>query len=232
METLPFGFTLNIPEGCFPLSTDSMVLCDTVKLKKNASVLDLGSGCGTLGLLLSSLNPGCRITGIEISEQAHQAALGNIAENHLTGRMESLCKDLRSLPSFLTPGSYDCCISNPPYFTGGPASRKVPQARRDDLCSCRQLMKAAAWALKFGGDFYLVQKPERLGELIGQGAAHGLECKQLTLVRHRQDGPVSLVLLQFRKGAKPGLILKEISLHDYLGEPTKDYRRIYHLEEA
>ena len=52
MELLPNGLTLNLAEGEFPLSTDSMVLSGFVKLPKNARVLDLGSGCGTLGLLL------------------------------------------------------------------------------------------------------------------------------------------------------------------------------------
>ena len=41
MEQLPNGFTLNLPEGAFPLSTDSMVLSHFVRLPKNARVLDL-----------------------------------------------------------------------------------------------------------------------------------------------------------------------------------------------
>ena len=46
MEQLPNGIILNLPEGAFPLSTDSMVLSHFVRLPKNARVLDLGSGCG------------------------------------------------------------------------------------------------------------------------------------------------------------------------------------------
>ena len=34
MEQLPNGFTLNLPEGAFPLSTDSMVLSHFVRLPK------------------------------------------------------------------------------------------------------------------------------------------------------------------------------------------------------
>ena len=49
MEQLPNGITLNLPEGAFPLSTDSMVLSHFVRLPKNARVLDLGSGCGKIG---------------------------------------------------------------------------------------------------------------------------------------------------------------------------------------
>ena len=35
MEYLPNGLTLDIPEGCFPLSTDSIALAEFVKLPKN-----------------------------------------------------------------------------------------------------------------------------------------------------------------------------------------------------
>ena len=52
MEYLPGGLTLQLCDGAFPLSTDSMVLAHFVKLRRNAGVLDLGSGCGTLGLAL------------------------------------------------------------------------------------------------------------------------------------------------------------------------------------
>ena len=229
MEVLPNGFTLSLPEGCFPLSTDSMVLADFAHLPKRARVLDLGAGCGTLGLLLCASDPNCTVTGIEIDETAHKAALDNISRNQLEGRMESVCGDLRTVPSQVSPGSFTTCISNPPYFSGGPASKTLPTARREDQCSLEALFAAASWALKFGGDFYLVHRPERLGELIALGSQAGLSCKRLGLLRHRQDGPITLVLLQLRKGGKPGLILEETALFDSLGQPTEDYRRIYHI---
>lgn len=75
MEHLPGGLCLDIPKGCFPLSTDSMVLGHFVKLPRNAQVLDLGSGCGTLGMLLCARDLSCHVTGLEITEQAHLAAL-------------------------------------------------------------------------------------------------------------------------------------------------------------
>ena len=52
MELLHNGYTLELADGAFPLSTDSIALAGFVKLPKHARVLDLGAGCGTLGLLL------------------------------------------------------------------------------------------------------------------------------------------------------------------------------------
>ncbi len=229
MEYLPNGYTLELPEGTFPLSTDSMVLSRFVHLPKNARVLDLGAGCGTLGLLLCSRIESCTLTGLEIDERAHLAALENIGRNGLESRMVSICADLRSLSGLFSAGSFDVCVSNPPYFSAGPASRALPLARREDLCSPEDLFTAAAYALKFGGDFYLVHRPERLAELIAIGAGHKLEAKRLCLVRHRPDGPVNLILLQFRKGGKPGLKWEEILLRNTDGSPTPAYKEIYHL---
>ena len=230
MEQLPNGYTLNLGDGVFPLSTDSMVLSHFVKLPKNARVLDLGSGCGTLGLLLCSVNGSCHVTGVELSQSAHLAAVDNICRNGLTARMESICTDMRQVPGSFPAGSFDVCISNPPYFSGGPASRTNPEARREDTCTPSDLFRSAAWALKYGGDFFLVHRPERLAELIIRGSEAGLEAKRLCLVRHRADSPVNLVLLQLRKGGKPSLRWEEIVLYDPNGAPTEQYRRIYHLD--
>ena len=230
MEHLPNGLTLEIPEGAFPLSTDSMVLAHFVRLPKNARVLDLGSGCGTLGLLLCAQDETCCVTGIELAETAHQAALENIRRNALAPRMESICADLRSVSERFSPGDFDLCVSNPPYFSGGPASRETPLARREDACTPAELFRTAAWALKYGGDFFLVHRPERLAELIARGAEVGLEAKRLLLVRHRPEAPVSIIALQFRKGAKPGLLWEEQTLYHTQNIPTSYYQSVYHIE--
>lgn len=229
MEYLQNGFQLNIAPGTFPLSTDSILLADFAKLPKQANVLDLGAGCGTLGLLLCAKDEGCKVTGIELSEAAHAAALENIDRNNLQNRLFSICADLRSIPSHFPSGSFHCCVSNPPYFTGGPASKTAPQARRDDNCTIQELFTAATWAIRYGGDFYLVHKPERLAEICACAASSGLEPKRLRLVRHDPNAEVSLILLQCRKGGKPGLIWEELCLHNADGSPTESYKKIYHF---
>ena len=106
MENLPNGLTLSLCDGAFPLSTDSMVLSHFVRLPKNARVLDLGSGCGTLGQLLCSKDRHCHVTGVELDEHAHLEALENIRRNQLEVRMDSICADLRSVSERFSPGSF------------------------------------------------------------------------------------------------------------------------------
>ena len=229
MEHLPNGFTLDLPQGSFPLSTDSMVLAHFTPLPRNAKVLDLGAGAGTLGLLLCAKDPGCQVTGLEITPEAHEAALANIARNGLDACLTSICSDVRRVPSEFAPGSFHCCISNPPYFSGGPANQATPLARREDCCTPEDLMRSAAWALRYGGDFCLVHKPEKLAQLIACAAPYKLEAKRLSLIRHKEGGPITLILLQLRKGSKPGLIMEEHCLFDISGNPTDYYREVYHI---
>ena len=224
MEHLSNGYILQIDEGCFPLSTDSVLLHHFVKLPKNARVLDLGSGCGTLGLLLCAKDEACCVTGIELDEASHNCALENIHRNGLSARMSSLCADLCQYDG----RGFDVCVSNPPYFAGGPAA-KLTNARREDTCPTESLFVTAGKALKYGGDFYIVHRPERLAQLCACAAKNGMEAKRLQLVRHKEGGAVTLILVQFRKGAKPGLIWEELCLHHADGNPTAEYKTIYHL---
>ncbi len=229
MEYLHNGFTLSLCDSAFALSTDSIALSGFVRLPRKAKVLDLGSGCGTLGLLLCANDPGCTVTGVEINEDAHNMALHNAEVNGISSRLSSICADLRTIPSYLKPGSFHCCVSNPPYFTSGPVSQTHGTARHEEACSLQDLFQAAAWALRYGGDFFLVHKPERLAELCACASGHKLEPKRLCFLRHRPGSPISLILMQCRKGAKPGLTIEEETLQNTDGTPSDYYRRLYHL---
>lgn len=228
METLHNGFILDFPSGVFPLSTDSMVLSHFVSLPKGAAVLDLCSGCGTLGHLLCAKDPLCTVTGVEIDPVSHEAARQNIARNDLSVRLESICADIRNIPSLFPNRRFSVCVANPPYYSSGPASA-YGSARREDTCTLGELFTAAGRAVKYGGDFYLVHKPERLGEICVLADRNGFAVKRVCLVSHREGGDFSLVLVQCRKGGKQGLQLSQMALFTSKGEPTPVYREIYHI---
>ena len=228
MEYLHNGFTLTLCEVAFPLSTDSIALSGFVKLPKQAKVLDLGSGCGTLGMLLCASDTGCCVMGVEMDEKAHLTALENARDNGIESRLASICADLREVHSFLESCSFQVCVSNPPYFPAGQESANS-QARHQLHCDSEDLFKAAAWALQYGGDFFLVHKPERLAELCACAVNHKLQPKRLQLLRHKKTDPISLVLLQCRKGGKPGLTIEEAYLQEADGSHSDYYRKLYHI---
>ena len=70
-----------------------------------------------------------------------------------------------------------------------------------------------------------------MAELFTALQGGGLEPKRLQLVRHRSGGPVSLLLLEAKKGAKPGLRWEpDCILYDAQGRETDACRALYHRD--
>ena len=75
-----------------------------------------------------------------------------------------------------------------------------------------------------------MQRIPDMGELIRLAGENQMEAKRLLLLRHSEGSNINLILLQFRKGGKPGLIFEEASLFDKNKHPTAFYRSVYHLD--
>ena len=234
VETLWNGITMIQPEEGFRLGTDSVLLARFLSLPKQAKVADLGSGCGTLGLLLCASDETCAVTGVEIDERAHRLAQENIARSGLEGRLSSVRGDVREIRTLLPAGSFSCVISNPPYFPvgSGRVSGGNAAARSEETLSLRELCAAAAWLLPSGGRFALVHRPERLCDLVCEMRGSGIEPKRIQFVRHSADSPVCLVLLEGRRGGRPGLTyLPDFCEFTPDGAETEAYRAAYHRGE-
>ena len=86
-----------------------------------------------------------------------------------------------------------------------------------------------AYLTRWGGSAALVHRPERLSELLCALTAAGLEPKRLRTVARTADAAPSLVLVEARRGGKPGLrILPPLALCAPDGTDSEEIRRIYH----
>ena len=153
MEELLFdSIRMKIPDAQFRMSTDSMVLADFCRIRPGSRVLDLGCGCGTLGLLLLGADETLRVCGIEIQEAAARQARENAEENGVSDRFCVVCGDLRQAHAEIAPGSFDCVLSNPPYYPPGSgylhAQDSLSAARSEICCPFDALCAAAARALR------------------------------------------------------------------------------------
>jgi tRNA1(Val) A37 N6-methylase TrmN6 len=215
------------------ISTDSVLLADFVPLRGAERGIDLGCGAGILSLLLLCRGEKLHMTGLELREEAAALARENLTQNGLGERSRILTGDLREHRSLFSHGSFDLAVANPPYFpTGSGASSPDPAragAREERDCSLEELCAAAAFLLPTGGRFCLVYRPERLSQLLVCMHASGLEPKRLRLVCPREGSAPSLVLVEARRGGKPGLQIEPaLVLTDAEGNESAELRRIYH----
>ena len=70
---------------------------------------------------------------------------------------------------------------------------------------------------------------KRLSEIFCAMSANGLEPKRLRFVQNKLDALPSLVLIESRRGGKPGLSMeKPLILHDEAGGDSPEAKAIYH----
>lgn len=141
--------------------------------------------------------------------------------------------DRRVRRAVLPAGQFDLVVANPPYFAAGSGYTSPnpvrAHARDERTCTMQDICTAMAYLTRWGGSAALVHRPERLSELLCALTAAGLEPKRLRTVARTADAAPSLVLVEARRGGKPGLrILPPLALCAPDGTDSEEIRRIYH----
>lgn len=221
--------------GGFPLGTDSVLLADFVNLRPNERGCELCCGSAALSLLLLWREPTLYMDGVELLPDAADAARRNIEANALTGRCRVITGDIRRHRSLLAGAAYDLVVCNPPYFASGRVSPNAARAaaRSEDSCSLEDVLAAAGYLLRHGGRLDIVHRAERLVDIMYSIRRADIEPKRLRLVQHSAEHSPSLVLIEGRRGGKPGLqVLPALVLCKPNGEMSAEARRIYHMEDG
>jgi len=222
---------LQVP-GSFRLSTDSVLLADFAAGIRAKTILDLGCGAGVLTVLLHGSHPAATVEGLDIQPESTKLCRENLMENGFSP--EGIrTGDLREHRTLFTAGAYDLVVSNPPYFSSGSGYTAPDPARataRDERsCTLEELCTAASYLVRYGGAFALVHRPERLSEIFCTMTAHGIEPKRLRMVQHREGAAPNLVLVEGRRGGKPGLTVQPPLLMTAAdGSDSAEIRNIYH----
>lgn len=196
-------------EDCFPPSTDSFLLAAYPRLKRGTRVCDLGAGAGLLGLLLLSREPALSVVGIEKDAHACTFMARNAAENQLN--LTAVHGDLRDKDTLPRRQSFDLVITNPPYFaadSGAVAAGQRGFERTESTAALTDILDAADFLLRYGGELAVVYKTERLAELMYEATARKLIPKRLRLVHAHTEAAPSMALLLCKKGGHHGLTVE------------------------
>lgn len=215
------------------MGTDCVLLADFINTSGAAMGIDLGCASGAIALLLLARSPALHMTGMELLPEAAELARENMGKNGFGSRCRIVTGDIRRHRELFTAGSFDLVAANPPYYPVG-SGRVSPNdaraaARGELQCTLGDICRAAAFLCRTGGSFSMVHKPERLAEAFCAMSAAGLEPKRLRLVCHRAESAPSLVLIEGRRGGKPGLKIEPpLILTSGDGGESDEVKRIYH----
>jgi tRNA1Val (adenine37-N6)-methyltransferase len=177
------------------------------------SVLDLGSGIGSVGMIAAWRLPGARFLTIEAQDESVRLARKSAAYNGLTDRYDIRCADFRAPDALRADERFDLVLGSPPYFplgTGIEGDHPQKVACRFELRGdIRDYARVAQEHLADGGLFACVF-PEEQRERLERAAREA----SLAIVRRR---PVV-----FREGEAPLVGLFALMRASDLPEGTRD----------
>jgi tRNA1Val (adenine37-N6)-methyltransferase len=201
------------PENGYRFSIDSVILAGFSNPPVGATVVDLGTGCGIIPLILAHRALNLRLIGVELQPSLAAMASKNIKQNGLSDQISILCQDMSHLSKDTLGTTVDYVISNPPYYpvlSGriNPNPQKA-LARHELAVNLSKLVTIARKILHKGGRFILIYPSKRLTDVLLQMRKKGIEPKILHMIFSKQNESAKLVIIEGVRDGRPGI--KEIS---------------------
>ncbi len=209
----------------YRFSIDAVLLAAVPKPKPFETVVDLGTGCGVVPILLAHRNPDILLFGIELQNDLADIAQKNVFANGMQDRITILNQDVRQLGQEMVQGPVEWVVSNPPYRPANsgrlnPNSEKAA-ARHEIHLNLHDLIQASRRLLRTGGQFTIIYPSIRLVDLFFEMRSAGIEPKWVQHIHSREADDAKLVLVQGRMGGNPGLeIVSPLIIYDGDGQYT------------
>jgi len=182
--------------------------------------VDLGAGCGVVGLGLLMADAAERVVAVEIQSRLAALCAENAAENGLADRLQVVNEDMRSGSPALARRRFDLVVTNPPFWPADSGHLPEDEERR---IACHEVRidldgwidVAARLLERRRGRLCAVFPARRTAELLAALSGRGLGATAILAVHPSPDAEAGLVLVEARHGAarpiavEPPLFLRQ-----------------------
>lgn len=220
--------------GGYRFSIDAVLLAYHAAARPGDRVLDLGTGCGIIPMIMASRLAELRIYAVEVQRELAELAAANVRQNQLTDRIDVLSTDMKLLRPPMISGPCDLVVSNPPYRRSGsgrvnPNSQRA-LARHEIKASLSDVLQTTRRMLRTAGRFVTIFTAERTADILSQMRIERIEPKMIRMIHSRRDAEARLILVEGLKGGRPGLsVASPLILYDDSGDYTAEVQRMFEL---
>ena len=220
------------PQNGYRFSMDAILAAHFARPEPGQRMLDLGCGCGIIGLIVCFRHPEVMVTGLELQEILADLTEENVRRNGFADRFTVLRGNVRAIGALMAPESIDVVVCNPPY--GGRNTGRLNRdnqaagARHEVQGSLDDFVRAAAFAVKNRGQVVFIYPARRCATLLAALQARRLTPKRLLPVYSSPDAArACLVLVEARKnGGEQIDILAPFFIHHRRGGGYSDAMRV------
>ena len=189
------------PASGYRFSIDAVLAAQFVRPRSGQKVLDLGCGCGIIGLILAYRIADLEVRGLELQPELARVAEKNIQANGFAGRMQIIEGDARCIDQLVQAETFDVVLCNPPY--GAPRRGRInlqtqaAAARHELYGSLADFIGAAAHSVRNRGRVVFIYPARRGATLLAELAKHRLTPKRLQpIYSYPGTDPARLLLIE------------------------------------
>lgn len=220
----------------YRFSIDSVLLAHFILHWQDDVVLDMGCGCGVVGMILLYRNAHIfqTIEGIEYQQSLVEIARKNALENGLSSRLKITHGDVTHIDRYYPPEVFPRVMCNPPFFAEGSGrvcnNQEAYVARHQVTLNTGDLAGNISYVLKNKGKFAVVFAAESFCELVECLRRFRLQPKRVRPVFSYPDASsASLVLVEGIKNGGQGMTLeKPLYIYECKnGQYSKEINEMY-----
>lgn len=190
------------PDTGYRYNSDTLLLFDFIcSFTPKGTLLDVGCGCGILGLLLKRDFPTLHVSLLDIQEHNCTLATANATHNALL--IDAItCKDFLEVSH---TQKFDNIVSNPPFYHKGAfksESNHLSIARYNEHLPFASFSQKVSKLLTNKGYFTFCYDAKQLQHVLHALHEAKLSVEALRCVHTKEGNEASLILVRARKNSK------------------------------
>jgi len=189
------------PQEGYCYNSDSVFLSDFINFfKPKGRVLDVGAGCGIVGLLVAKQNPKIELEAVEKQDIFVEYATINARVNKIPYKIHH--KSFLELDEDI---KYDYIISNPPFYPEGvtkSSNEMLSIARYNTNLPLNDFFKKVSRVLKPSSHFIFCYDASQFGLVCSELDRVKMRVVDVQFIHPKVDRKASLVMIHARNGSK------------------------------
>ena len=215
------------PKTGYRFGFDSVFLASFVngyiknKIKKQVLLADIGSGVGTISLIVALKNNNVKITAIENNENYLKLAEENIINNCFSKKIKLVNENIFNVNIDLE-NCFDIVVSNPPYhFSDGKLSKDILKNTSKRIVDLEKWLQISISLLKYRGTLFIIFPAGILHKVLNYLEKSSGSFKIFPFRRDRTSLAKRLILVAKKGGASPTELMSGLNLYNSKGIITK-----------
>lgn len=222
-------FSLNHSLSTMKIGTDAILLSALAPRTNATNILDIGTGCGVVAMIMGQYHAEAEITAIDIDFQSIKQAESNFKHGPFKERMQAINISLQEFASRKdNHQKYDYIISNPPYFVNslnakGEARNK---ARHNESLPFEELVENISLLASRNAYITIILPCEQTLQTIQLFKQYNIHLMKQTEIYSKSDRVVERVISTYRPFETKITTIDKLILRNQDNFFTEEYKTI------